>query len=201
MNSLSLSLSLRSSQVTSSPPIRQPLYRLIRMLPAPFSTFGLSSTKYRRLRCAAKKKAANLLPPSYGRATTFLNFLPTVLFFFSSLRRLILPVPRLTPAIFSEYDRFPWARVVIPRELLDSVWSTGRSYPFHRYSLLCLLRSSFFPLYPSLRIEKLDSRGTKRCNPHSRTNGIVGSATFGNELAYRITKHPAVDGANNTRAR
>lgn len=118
---LSLSHSLRSSQVTSSPPIRQPLYRLIRMQPAPFSTFESSSTKYRRLRCAAKKKAANLLPPSYGRATTFLNFLPTVLSFFSSLPRLILPVPRLTPTIFSEYDRFPWARVVIPRELLDSV--------------------------------------------------------------------------------
>lgn len=49
-----------------------------------FSTFGSSSTKYRRLRCDAKKKAAKLLPPSYGRAATFLNFPPTILSFSSS---------------------------------------------------------------------------------------------------------------------
>lgn len=91
---------------------------------------------YRRLRCAAtKKKAANFL-----RTGDHLSKLP--------FDPLFLSLPPLASFFPSRVSHPPssrntigsrGSRVVIPQELLDSVWSTGRSSPSH----LCLLRSSF----------------------------------------------------------
>ena len=91
------------------------------MQPALFSTFGSSSTKYRRLRCPQRKKLPtfNLLPFLRMKETTFPNSNCSLLLFLSPISFFL---PRVShPLSPREYDRFPWARVVIPRELLDSV--------------------------------------------------------------------------------
>lgn len=85
---LSVSPHLASPGVLPDP---AQLYRLIRMQPAPFSTFGSSSTKYCRLRCCRKEESCRPPVLSFARTSDHLSKLPLLLCLPHSLYSLCLP--------------------------------------------------------------------------------------------------------------
>lgn len=125
------------------------------MQPAPSYKFVVELDKILSLR---HEKESCERPIFFSRMT-HLSKLPSLL---------LPPLPvlsRLTSAISSGCDQFPWTRLVIPRELLDSVWSTGRTSPpflfspFHSAVFLDLSSLSFFLSFTPgfrFRIRELD---------------------------------------------